>query len=156
MWPKLEDSFVPSRYKGMLTVFLDRASDLGLPLVGRTDPYVSLCTSTGQVVTSKRDLQTSETDGPGLPIWREAFELNCISPLEDTLEIMVSEGSRVAIHGPRTRKQIGRATISLSSLLERPNQQVNIKLKPQVYVLLDLSYAKFVDNESTRPLLKDV
>lgn len=149
MWPKLEESFVPSRYKGALSVFLHRANDLARPLFGPTDPYVILHTTTGTPYASKHDSQSSESGGAGFPVWRESCELHCLSPREETLEVTVSEGSRLAFHPPKSRKYIGKATISLSSLAERPNQQLNIKMEPQGSLQLDLSYADFVDKRDT-------
>jgi hypothetical protein len=149
MWPKLEDSFVPSRYKGALTVFLRRANDLAQPLVGRTDPYVTLQTSTGQPYASKRDSQSSQSSDKGSAVWREACELHCLSPQEETLEVLVKEGSRLGLHSPKTRNYIGKATIPLASLMKRPSQQFNVKLEPQGSIQLDLSYAEFVDKKDT-------
>lgn len=145
MWPKLEDSFVPSRYKGALSVFLHRASNLAQPLVGRTNPFVTLKTTTGEPYTSKRDSQTSTSSSDGA-VWREACELHCLSPGEESLEVVVREGSRLAF--PR-KKYIGKATISLASLMKRPSQQLNVKLEPQGSLQIDLSYADFVDKRDS-------
>lgn len=149
MWPKLEDSFVPSRYKGVLTVFLRRASGLAKPLLGRSDPFVTLRTTTGTPYMSKRDSQSSESGGAGFPVWREACELNCLSPHEESLDVEVLEGSRLAFHSSKTRKCIGKAAVPLKSLVGRPNQQLNVKLEPQGSLLLDVSYADFVDKKDT-------
>lgn len=146
MWPKLEESFVPSRYKGALSVFIRGAKDLKQPIVGRTDPYVTLQTTTGQPYTSKRDSQSSQNPGNGTAVWRESCELHCLSPSEESLEVVVEEGSRFALHAPKNRKFIGKATVPLASLMTRPSQQLNVELEPQGSVRLDLTYADFVDH----------
>ena len=146
MWPKLEENFVPNRYKGVVTVFLKRSKDLPLPLFGPTDPVVKLKLG-DEVVKSKRDIRTSPGGGKKAEsIWNEAFELNCQSPRDQELEIVVEEGMRLGLR--RRGAEIARSKVPLSKLLTKKDRKLNIKLEPQGTMRLDLSYADFVDRRS--------
>lgn len=146
MWPKLEESFVPNRYKGIVTVFLKRAKDLPLPFFGPTDPIVKLKVG-DQLVQSKLDSRTSPEEAKkGESIWNEVFELNCQSPQSQDLEIIIEEGANLSLR--RRGTEIARANIPLSKLLLKKSRKLNIKLEPQGSLRLDMSYADFVDKRS--------
>jgi len=147
MWPQLEDSFVPNRYKGILAVFLKKASGISVPIFGPSDPMVTLKLGDQEAI-SKRDSRTSLQGAAGEPLWNEAFELNCVSPSKQELEIIVQEGARIGLR--RRGTEIGRATIPLSSLdsLNQKQQKLTVDLEPQGTVRLNVAYADFVDQKS--------
>ena len=146
MWPKLEESFVPNRYKGIVTVFLKKAKGLSVPFFGPTDPIVKFQVG-DQVVQSKRDSRTSPGEGEkGESIWNEVFELNCQSPRDQELEIIVEEGTKFGLR--RRGTEIARATVPLSKLLLKKSRKLNLKLEPQGSLRIDISYADFVDHRS--------
>ena len=147
IWPQLEDSFIPNRYKGILAVFLKKASDLPVPFIGPSDPMVTLKLGDQEAV-SKRDSRTSMNGASGEPVWNEAFELNCISPRNQELEVIVQEGASIGLR--RRGTVIGRATVSLSSLalLKQKQQKVTVDLEPQGTIRFNVAYADFVDQKS--------
>ena len=125
---------------------MKRSKDLPLPLFGPTDPVVKLKLG-DEVVKSKRDIRTSPGGGKkGESIWNEAFELNCQSPRDQELEIVVEEGMRLGLR--RRGAEIARSKVPLSKLLTKKDRKLNIKLEPQGTMRLDLSYADFVDRRS--------
>jgi hypothetical protein len=144
MWPKLAESFVPSQYKGALTVSLKRGENIPEPRVGESDPYVRLRLG-NQAVQSKRDSESSVDGARGAPVWVESFDINVMDPKNDTLEVAIMEGSRWQFP-PRKGQVIAKANVELGSFLKRPTQKLKIQLEPQGYMRLDLSYAEFVNS----------
>ena len=99
------------------------------------------------MVQSKRDLRTSPGEGEkGASTWNEVFELNCQSPRDQKLEIIVEEGTKFGLR--RKGKEIARAAVPLSKLLVKNRRKLNLKLEPQGSLRIDISYADFVDQRS--------
>ena len=136
-WPKLEASFVPSRYRGELIGLLRQAKDIKTNLLGG-DPVAVLRVS-GQEMRTKRDSQTSVVGNRGAPVWMQTFDFKCTDPNVEDLEIVVESGSLLG-----GGKVLAQKTVSLRDYAKLRNQKVKIDLEPQGSVWLDLSYAEFV------------
>ena len=146
MWPNVTASEVPEEYEGVLYVYLHSAEGLKTPMLGDIDPVVKLRVGNETATTSSYTDRSRQSD-LARPTWNESFELLCMSPENQTLEVLIEDraGGIFQMHS----NIIGRAEVSLKSLLEQPSQTLNLDLLPKGNMTVDISNVKFVDQWNT-------
>eukprot|EP00977_Amphora_coffeiformis_P022038 scaffold10310_cov171-Amphora_coffeaeformis.AAC.5 len=155
VWPDLAKSFVPSRYRGALTVFLRRGQNLAEPetshssrlLPGERIPIPMLVFNlANKMCRAKTTPEHLAPGGPDTPVWMQAFELNCRNIAQDELQIEVIDGNKRAFLGVYDEAILERPSMPLQVLTNQPNKQnIEVKLDPKGSLVLDLFYSDFVD-----------
>ncbi|KAJ4961104.1 hypothetical protein NE237_021014 [Protea cynaroides] len=136
-------------YVGELSVTLVDARKLAYVFYGKTDPYVVLSLG-DQVISSKKNSQTTVIGPPGEPIWNQDFHMLVANPRKQKLYIQVNDSLGF------TDLTIGKGEVELGSLQDTvPTDRIVVlqggwgvfRRGSSGEILLRLTYKAYVEDE---------
>jgi hypothetical protein len=144
-------------YVGELSVTLVDARKLSYVFFGKTDPYVTLRLG-DQVISSKKNSQTTVIGRPGEPIWNQDFYMLVANPKKQKLYIQVKDSLGFA------DLAIGGGEVDLGSLKDTvPTDRIVIlqggwglfRKASAGEILLRLTYKAYVEDEEDERIEAD-